>query len=248
MSPIMLLSLAAAGLSAGMAAWTFFRVMPTRWLLDYGEIEISDQLKQSQQLSFWPGAVLIMLAQALLFMLTGLSIGFGLYWFLIILSCQPLILVMIADQRTRIIPDQFVVFLIPCALALWIYDSFSGYSGWLQGLGHRLLAGIAGALFLWLSGWLAQKIMHREAMGMGDVKLLFAVGLLVSLRQLPLLVILSFITAAFLAVPLLIRRLRNPDSDTEMAFGPFIALAAILVMGFQTQVNQIWQMYLNLLS
>ena len=63
---------------------------------------------------------------------------------------------------------------------------------------------------LFIAGWIGEKIVKREAMGMGDVKLLAACGLMVGLRLLPLLLVLSFVLAAFVALPLLIRKMRDP--------------------------------------
>lgn len=248
MLPEYLAICAAAGFLTGLALWYVFRRLPTRWLLDYGETEISSELRQSQKLPFSPDALVISLGEAVLFSLLYISLDSGTNFFLILLTAQPLLLIMIADHKTRIIPDQFILALIPCALLLWLYSAHSGQEMWFSGLLWRLAAAVAGGLFLFLCGWIGEKLLHREAMGMGDVKLIAACGLLVGLQRLPLLLILSFISAAFLALPLLLRRLRHPDRDAEMAFGPFIALAAILVLGFSTFFNNLWLAYLNLLA
>lgn len=248
MTPVFTAIFAAGGVLAAIALRQIFRRMPTRWLLDYGETEISEDLKQIQLLPLVPDAIILALGNALLFSLTYLAHGIGTYTILVLLASQPLILIMTADQKTRIIPDQFVLALVPCFLAFWAYDSLTGNEPWGTGLLWRLAAGLAGGLFLFLCGWIGSKITRREAMGMGDVKLVFACGLLVGMKQMPLLLIISFISAAFLALPLLIRRFRHPDSDAEMAFGPFIALAGILVMGFSSFFTDLWLAYLDLLA
>jgi leader peptidase (prepilin peptidase)/N-methyltransferase len=153
---------------------------------------------------------------------------------------------MVADLLTRIIPDQLVLALLPGGIALWLIDGFSGRSGWLAGLGLRILAGVAAGAFLFACGWLAAKIMHREAMGMGDVKLLAACGFLTGLADLPYLFFLSFITAALVAVPMLLKRLHHPDTEPEIAFGPYIALAALLVLVLNSQLHALWLLYLGL--
>jgi leader peptidase (prepilin peptidase)/N-methyltransferase len=107
-----------------------------------------------------------------------------------------------------------------------------------------LLAG----LILYGSGWLAGKLMKREAMGMGDVKLLAACAFIADLRLLAFLFCLSFLTAALVAIPVLISRLWRRDAGQEIAFGPYIALATLLLLLAQEPILQLWQAYLGLLA
>ena len=247
MHPVIWFLLVISGVILGWLVGIIIRQMPPAWLLDYGETEITDTLLQQKNLALWPDRILICLAEAVLIPMLFLAADQTLPTLLTVLACQPLLLILVADQKTRIIPDQFLIALLPFALLFYLNDVFTGSENWLTGLLQRLGGGLAGSLFLWLSGFIAAKIMKKEAMGMGDVKMLFVAGLLVGLASLPALLILSFLTAAFLALPLLIHSRKNHDADTEMAFGPFIALATILVMGFRQQIDWIWQMYLDLL-
>jgi prepilin signal peptidase PulO-like enzyme (type II secretory pathway) len=236
-----------AGLLCGVGLWRFFRRMPAGWLLDYGETEVTAELLAQQRLGVWPDLVVLLAADLLVFVLGWLFVG--LFWQLpvILLAAQPLLLVMVADAKTRIIPDQFTLALLPCALLLWLADSLSGTAAWGPGLMNRILGGLAAGALLFACGWLGEKLMHREAMGMGDVKLLAVCGFLCGLDRLLVLLVLSFLTAAFLAVPLLIRRLRNPDQGSDMAFGPFIALATLLVLLLHGPITSLWQSYIGLL-
>jgi prepilin signal peptidase PulO-like enzyme (type II secretory pathway) len=237
-----------AGLLFGFALWLTFQKMPARWLLDYDETELTDELLQKQKLKLFPDLLILSLADMAVFALGWLIIGPA--WSLpaVLLAAQPLLLIMVADTRTRIIPDQFTLALIPCAILLWLADSLSGTSGWLPGLLFRILGGLAGGALLFFAGWVGEKLMHREAMGMGDVKLLAACGLLSSLGRLPMLLILAFISAAFLAIPLLIRKMRDPEQASDMAFGPFIALAALLVLLLGGPISRLWELYIGLLA
>ena len=248
MNGFLAIALAVTGIGFGYCLVAFFKRMPAAWLLDYDETEITRELLAKKALSVWPDLVLICLAEAILLPLLFYVSDHYLYAAVAALACQPLILIVVADQKTRIIPDQFLLALLPFGLAFYLIDTFNGTYGWLQGLLLRFGAAIAGSFFLWLSGFLAGKIMKKDAMGMGDIKLLFVSGLLVGLYNVPLLLVLSFITAAFVAVPMLIRMRHDPDSDSEMAFGPYIALATLLVMGFQHQLYDIWYLYLDLIA
>jgi prepilin signal peptidase PulO-like enzyme (type II secretory pathway) len=235
------------GLLCGAGIWQYFRKMPTRWLLDYDETEITPELADQQRLRLWPDLAVLMAADVAVFTI-GLLVT-GLAWQLpvILLAAQPLLLIMMADAKTRIIPDQFTIALLPCAALLWLADVLSGHTGWAADLLYRVLGGAAAGLLLFVCGWLGEKLTHKEAMGMGDVKLLAACGLLCSLENLVMLLVLSFISAAFLALPLLIRRLRDPERGSDMAFGPFIALATLLVLLLNEPIARLWQSYIDLL-
>jgi prepilin signal peptidase PulO-like enzyme (type II secretory pathway) len=235
----------AGGLAAGFGLSIFFRRMPSAWLLDYDETDVTQELLDSQKLRLWPDTVILMAADAVVFISGWHFLGTGLHLPAVLLAAQPLLLVVVADFKTRIIPDQFVAALLPCALLLWIADGIAIDPAWLTGLWQRLLGGLAGGAVLFLAGWIGEKIMHREAMGMGDVKLLAACGLMSGILSLPLLLVLSFFSAAFVALPMLIRRMRNPESSSDMAFGPYIAMAAMAVLIFSQPIARLWELYLS---
>lgn len=235
------------GLTVGFGLRVFFRKMPSAWLLDYDETEVSQELLDCQKLRVWPDTILLMAADALIFFFGWQFLGFSLHLPAVLLAAQPLLLIIVSDFKTRIIPDQFVIALLPCALLLWIADGIGSDPAWLTGLWYRLLGGLAGGAVLFLAGWIGEKIMHKEAMGMGDVKLLAACGLMSGILSLPLLLVLSFFSAAFVALPMLIRRMRDPESGSDMAFGPYIAMAALAVLLFSQPIAGLWDLYLNLL-
>lgn len=235
-----------AGLAAGFCMYHIFRKMPAAWLLDYEDANLSAAVAAQQSFGFFPG-LLLMLADGLVFLLGWLLIGFNPSLPAVLYVAQPLLLVMAADLKTRIIPDQFVLALLPGGIFLWIAGGITGSAGWGVSILLRLLAGFLGGFLLFACGWLAGKLMRREAMGMGDVKLLAACAFVTGLSDLPYLVFLSFITAAFVALPLLLMRIRKPESSPELAFGPYIALATLLVLLLNRQLHEIWQLYLGLL-
>ncbi len=236
-----------AGAGFGFGIWHFFRRMPSKWLLDYDETEVTDALRAAQNLRLLPGGLLLIVADALVFLLGWIFLGLTLQLPAVLLAAQPLLLIIVADFRTRIIPDQFIVALLPSAALLWIADSLVGEPALLFGLLYRVLGGLIGGGLLFLAGWLGELIAKKEAMGWGDIKLLAACGLMVSLFNMPALIALSFVSAAFIALPMLIRKLRNPELANDMAFGPFIALATLLVLLFSPLINDLWNMYLGLL-
>lgn len=161
----------------GFAVFLFFRRMPTSWLLDYGENKVNAELYRKQQIPFTPFAVSLMAAGLVLSWILLNQYDSFFYPAAVFLVCMILFLVIIADFQTRIIPDQFVVALIPLALMLWFFSDRK-----ISDLLMRIAAGLLSGLLLAAIGWAGSKLMHQEAMGMGDVKLLAAAGLLTGLQ------------------------------------------------------------------
>lgn len=228
-----------AAVAVALGAFLFFRRMPVEWLLDYGEKKASAELYRKQQIPFTPYAIGLAGASALvLFFLRQQenSVIINILYFVV---CLILFLIMIADCRTRIIPDQFLLILAPVALLIWFFSERS-----LTTLLIRLAAAIGGGGLLLLVSWIGSLIMKQEAMGMGDVKLLAAAGLITGFPGILLVFIIAFIIAAVPALALLIIRRIKPDTDGSIAFGPYISFAIILVLLFEQEIMNLWYWWL----
>ena len=236
-----------AGLAVGALAALIFRVIPATWLLDYDDTNLTDAKNAQISFTFFPGILLLMLADAFLFWCSRQVIGMEPLLPVVLYLAQPLLLIMIADLKTRIIPDQFIMALIPGGLLLWIVDGFTGEAALGIGILLRLLAALLAGLLLWGCGWLAGKLMKRDAMGMGDVKLLAACAFITGLSDLPFLFCLSFLLAALVAIPVLLSRLWRRGSSPEIAFGPYIALSTLLLLLFSDGFRGLWLSYIALL-
>lgn len=80
-------------------------------------------------------------------------------------------------------------------------------------------------------------IFGRETMGFGDVKLMAALGLFVGYQGIIAVAILSFLIAALFSIVLLIvQKIRHKDLIEYIAFGPFIVVAAFLVVFIPLEV------------
>jgi len=83
----------------------------------------------------------------------------------------------------------------------------------------------AGALLTWGSGVIGKLLFRKEAMGMGDVKFMAALGGLLGWQQI---VIAFFVAAIVGAVVGIIHILRTKDH--HIPFGPFLSLGALVAM------------------
>jgi leader peptidase (prepilin peptidase)/N-methyltransferase len=94
---------------------------------------------------------------------------------------------------------------------------------------------LAGALFgaavgggsLWLMGWLWERLRGVEAMGLGDVKMLFMVGAYLGWPLTILTIFLGVLSGSVIGVGLMILR-RERDMQMLLPFGIFLGVGAIL--------------------
>jgi prepilin signal peptidase PulO-like enzyme (type II secretory pathway) len=93
---------------------------------------------------------------------------------------------------------------------------------------NHLIGAAAGALFFFI----ITLISSGKAMGMGDVKLIGALGLLFGWPDVAVIIPLSFILGAVIAAGLL--AFGKKTMTDKIPFGPFIVLAAAIVMFFGT--------------
>ena len=230
-----------ASVVAALGAFLFFRRMPIEWLLDYGEKRASAELYRKQQIQFTPYAIVLAGASMLVVFFLRQKDQPGILNVISFMICLLLFMIMIADSRTRIIPDQFLLVLLPSALLLWFFSERS-----LVSLLFRIAAALGGGGLLLLISWLGARIMKQEAMGMGDVKLLAAAGLIAGFPGIIIVFILAFVIASLPALILLIIRRIKPETDGSLAFGPYISLAVILVLLFEQEILELWSWWLSL--
>lgn len=138
------------------------------------------------------------------------------------------IVITIADLKFQIIPDSMVVAALVGAVWLgWVTDG-------LAGMPLRLGAGV-GALGFFLLLWL---ITRGRGMGFGDVKLAFALGVLLSLPRIIFALYISFISGAVVGVLLL--GLHNKTLKSRIPFGPFLILGTVWVLVSPGMFDRFW--------
>ena len=93
------------------------------------------------------------------------------------------------------------------------------------GLGSGLAGMVIGGGFVWLVRILATAVMHREAMGFGDVTLLAMIGVFLGWQAAIVVFFLAPLAAVFVGVARLVLR-----GEKEIPFGPFLCLAAAVTV------------------
>ena len=135
------------------------------------------------------------------------------YVFVCCLFCLALV-----DLEIFIIPDGCLLI----AAGAWV--AALPFVGWSWGyVWPRLLAALVFGGGILLLSLLMDKLLHKESLGGGDVKLFAVVGLYLGLGSTLLAVLLSCVLGLLLG---LVRR----GEDQHIPFGPAISLAAFLVL------------------
>ncbi len=131
-----------------------------------------------------------------------------------------LLFIALVDFRTRLIPDGSSFLLIATGPA--VFYLVHGKSG--------LATAIAGAVFgygiFWLVAFAYRHIRGREGLGMGDAKLLAAGGAWMGPFALPWIILMA--SSGALALLLLTGK-SNLSRDTEIPFGPALAIAIYII-------------------
>lgn len=107
----------------------------------------------------------------------------------------------------------------------------NAYPAWLVSLLGALLGGLVGGGFLWLVGFIWEKLRGVEAMGLGDVKMMFAVGALLGWRLTLLSIFLGAFSGAIIGI-LVIFRQKEKDFQAQIPFGIFLGIGSILALLF----------------
>ena len=145
------------------------------------------------------------------------------------------------DLDHYIIPDRFS--LGGCAagmVACAIHPSLMGQKTALQGFSWSLASAIMGALTLLAVAWLGTMLFKKEAMGMGDVKLLGAICSFIGAMSITWTLPLSSLIGSVLGLALIFWQ--RGAWGTRIPYGPFLGLATILwLFGGGDFMNAYWQ-------
>lgn len=128
------------------------------------------------------------------------------------------------DLKEQIIPNRLNLLIFEIGLVfLFIYGfininiSLNLLLGMLTGGGIFLIITLIGGL-----------IAGKEAMGMGDVKLMGALGLFFGLQNIVVISVLAFLIGAIISIAIMI--IKRKGTDTYIPFGPFIVIASVITI------------------
>lgn len=149
-------------------------------------------------------------------------------FYLVIVSA--LIVIFFADVKYHIIPDEATIVLVVVGiLQMFLMGEFFSYF-----FGAIIVSSIFYALYFFSGG---------RAMGFGDVKLAYAMGLLLGVKFGLIATYLSFILGGLISLFLLF--LGKKRIKSHIAFGPFLVVGILIMMFYPQPVLTFFQSFLG---
>ena len=135
-----------------------------------------------------------------------------------------LLIVFFIDLKHLIIPDTLNFTLMGLAILKNFIPNFE--SNFTYDLGQSIIGGIAGYSIIWLIIFLYKKIKNVEAMGLGDAKLMTAIGFLFGWESVFFILFLSAVLGLISVIPSLLNISNN--LKTHIPFGPYIVISSVI--------------------
>ncbi|MDQ3132448.1 MAG: prepilin peptidase [Acidobacteriota bacterium] len=190
---------------------------------------------------------------AVLYVLVYWQIGFNPYLAVGLIFVTSIVALIFIDAEHMILPNvityPLLVFallvrlLFPLLLSAEFFTDLNyapltlleNYPVWLVSLIGAVLGGLVGGGFLWLVGAIWKLLRGVDAMGLGDVKMMFAVGALLGWRLTLLSIFLGAFSGAIIGI-FVIYRQKEKDLQTQIPFGIFLGIGSILSLLFGEQL------------
>ena len=102
---------------------------------------------------------------------------------------------------------------------------------------NSLIGGVTGYLVIWSIIYLYKVIRKKEGMGLGDAKLLAAIGFWFGWARLPFVIFFSSFVALVVAIPSLLKKTKRMSS--EIPFGPYIIIDCIFYLFFSNEIKSV---------
>ena len=111
------------------------------------------------------------------------------------------------------------------------HGALAGMPLWVVSLAGALIGALIGGGSLWLMGWTWEKLRGIEAMGLGDVKMMFMVGAYLGWRLTILTIFVGVLSGSVIGI-LLMAKQGQRNMQMLLPFGVFLGLGAIAALLF----------------
>jgi leader peptidase (prepilin peptidase)/N-methyltransferase len=198
------------------------------------------------------------LLTALVFVLVYWRIGFNAFLPVTLVFAATMVALVFIDAEHMILPNvitfplligAFLIrLLFPILLTTNYFSDLShvpfaqmtGYPLWVVSILGAILGALVGGGSLWLIGEIWKRLRGVEAMGLGDVKMMFGVGALLGWRLAFLAIFLGAFVGALAGLMVILKQ-KDRDLQTQIPFGIFLGLGALISLLFGDQLIE-WYM------
>src|SRR5690349_1416550 len=111
------------------------------------------------------------------------------------------------------------------------HGSLAGMPLWVTSLIGALIGALLGGGSLWLMGWTWEKLRGIEAMGLGDVKMMFMAGAYLGWRLTILTIFVGVFSGSIIGIVLMVRSGQR-NMQMLLPFGVFLGLGAVAALLF----------------
>ncbi len=189
------------------------------------------------------------LLTALLFVLALGQIGFNAFLPVALIFIAVIISLVFIDAENMILPNiityplVLLAFLIRLIFPLFFSAVFFAdlnifplnrlvdYPLWFVSIVGAVFGAFVSGGFLWLVGEIWKRLRGVEAMGFGDVKMMFGVGALLGWRLALLSIFIGTFTGAIVGSVIIVRQ-KERDFQTQIPFGIFLGFGAVISLLF----------------
>lgn len=169
----------------------------------------------------------------LLILFLYLMLGFNVYFLFSVAIAFILVALLVIDVLDGVLPNKLIVSLILMIFLQMIVLALPSHSWY-----DAVVGGLAGFVFF-MALWL---VTLGRGIGVGDIKLAFALGLMTGMPGIVYTILLAFIMGALYVIPLVMTGRKGWQS--AVAFGPFLIIAFYVVYFYYDQIDLLVKMYL----
>jgi len=120
-------------------------------------------------------------------------------------------------------------------LNMLVYGPLAGMPLWSASLLGALLGALVGGGSLWLMGWTWEKLRGIEAMGLGDVKMMFMVGAYLGWQLTILTIFLGALSGSVIGIAMTLYEGRK-DLKSYLPYGVYLGIGSIIALFFGSQI------------
>ena len=174
---------------------------------------------------------------ALSFVLVFYLFGFSLTTLLFFILSIFFVIIFFIDLKHFIIPNQLTFPLMAIGFFKTFNPNLNQY--FFPNLIDSMIGGVVGYLIIWIIIFAYKKLRKKEGMGLGDAKLLSAIGFWFGWISIPFILFFSSFIALAYALPSLLNKSKNMSSS--IPYGPYLVLGCVLYLLLLKQIV----LYLN---
>ena len=177
---------------------------------------------------------LVEILNIVLFSIIYFVFGISLTSLLLMILAFVFIIIFFIDFKHYIIPN---ILTFPLMILGFVKSFDPNLNSLFPNYLNSLIGGIFGYGIIWSIIFFYKQIKNKEGMGLGDAKLLAAIGFWFGWISIPFVIFSSSIVALILVTPSLLNKSRKFSS--QIPFGPFIIIGSILYVIFIDQYKNL---------